>query len=67
MLTEDITLITISPTEFAALRAWATKGINAYANEAARDNSIVSQMMAVQAAREAGLDELANEMERDFK
>jgi len=65
MLTEDITLITISPTEFAALRAWATKGLNAYADEAYRDNNIVSQMLAVQAAREAGLDELANEM--DFK
>ncbi len=62
-----IDMVVISPTEFAALRAWATKGINAYANEASRDNSIVSQMMAVQAAREAGLDELANEMERDFK
>lgn len=67
MQTEDIILITISPTEFAALRAWATKGLNAYADEAYRENSIVSQMIVVQAAREAGLDELANEMERDFK
>lgn len=62
-----VDMIALSPAEYQALRSWATKGINAYANEAYRDGAIVSQLSAIEAAREAGLVELAKQMERDLQ
>lgn len=64
---QTVDMIAIAPKEYNALREWATKGINAFANEAYRDGAIVSQLSAIEAAKEAGLEELAKQMERDLQ
>ena len=62
----DTTLIAISPAEYNALREWATRGIKSFAHQAHIDNAALTFYTAIDYAKEAGLEKLAEELREEF-